>query len=482
MRKAAAMMMVKPLARRIVSMTLADIYLSATIFCMVTFTFLGGSSNAAYMLTYSLMLVSVVVLLGLVWGVRDTDFSQASVVVISLFLAVIATGLLQLVPLPQWLWVHLPGREAVMSSFELVRLEKGAMPLSLSPEQTLPGALRFFPALAVFILVTMTSWHRLNSMLPALVVGMGAISVVLGLLQLISGSQSSLYFYDVTNNQYPTGFFANVNHQASFLLMCLPFAGVVGGRIAQRTARGDIVTVPAILTGFALLLLVVGIALTGSGAGFMLLLPTAALTLIIFRTNARSSKARKRWRYLLLALIVGAGGVAVYLNGAPPPLVQWADEGGGAESNLARPAIFARTFDATIDHFPVGSGLGSFRDVYPAYEEAEEVTQTYINHVHNEYLEIALELGVIGILVIVAAILLYGLVTWRIWTRPPTSGDRLRRAGSVALGILLVHSIVDYPGRTMAIACLAAFCAAIMTRPDQKQRGRSPTSANQVSL
>lgn len=48
--------------------------------------------------------------------------------------------------------------------------------------------------------------------------------------------------------------------------------------------------------------------------------------------------------------------------------------------------------------------------------------------------------------------------TVRVWRAGEEESARLGRAASVALGVVCLHSLVDYPLRTGAIACLAALC------------------------
>jgi O-antigen ligase len=113
---------------------------------------------------------------------------------------------------------------------------------------------------------------------------------------------------------------------------------------------------------------------------------------------------------------------------------------------------------------PFGSGGGSFRHIYPSYEDPEAASPEYINHAHDDYAELALEYGAPGALLAMGAL---GLWAWRMRTlwAATGSGQRLARAGCAAVGIVLLHSLVDYPARTAAIAVLTAFAAALMAAP-----------------
>ena len=112
------------------------------------------------------------------------------------------------------------------------------------------------------------------------------------------------------------------------------------------------------------------------------------------------------------------------------------------------------------DYMPLGSGLGSFRRVYRLHESPDTVGAEYVIHAHNDYAEIALELGLAGI----ALILLFG-VWWFMAVRAVWIGGEggpFTRAASIASGAILVHSIVDFPLRTAAISACFAMCLALL--------------------
>jgi hypothetical protein len=66
-------------------------------------------------------------------------------------------------------------------------------------------------------------------------------------------------------------------------------------------------------------------------------------------------------------------------------------------------------------------------------------------------------------------LLLIGFFSWWLrqllfaWTSP--LAGRLARAATIVSGAILAQSLVDYPLRTSAIACVFALCLAIMARP-----------------
>ena len=160
-----------------------------------------------------------------------------------------------------------------------------------------------------------------------------------------------------------------------------------------------------------------------------------------------------------MALSVLALGLVVWNSG----LDQLGDAG-DAESPRSRSAIAAGTLDGVIAFAPVGTGLGTFEKVYPLFEGDDEVPGTYVNHAHNEYLQIALEFGAPGVLLIAAFLVWFVTSLRSIWFTRQEFGSllRIKMGASVVLCVPLLHSILDYPMRAPAVACLAAACIAVL--------------------
>ena len=136
--------------------------------------------------------------------------------------------------------------------------------------------------------------------------------------------------------------------------------------------------------------------------------------------------------------------------------------------------------EAAQTYLPVGSGLGSFDPVYRSIEPLDRLDPTYFNQAHNDYLEIWLETGWIGMALVLVFLAWWGRRSWACWRAPPSRESDLQRAASIAILMVLLHSAVDYPLRTEAIAVLFALFAAILegaahpTAPRIRQRTRRP--------
>jgi O-antigen ligase len=116
---------------------------------------------------------------------------------------------------------------------------------------------------------------------------------------------------------------------------------------------------------------------------------------------------------------------------------------------------------------PLGSGIGSFQTVYLAAEPLNDVSPIYFNHAHDDYLEVLLETGFVGVALFAIFALWLAARIARIWT---SRGDIMGSACTLVILVLMAHSLVEYPLRTEALAVLFAFaCSTIAVwRPDER--------------
>jgi O-antigen ligase len=143
--------------------------------------------------------------------------------------------------------------------------------------------------------------------------------------------------------------------------------------------------------------------------------------------------------------------------------------GEGASASIqSRQEILRTTARAIADYMPWGSGLGSFAKVYRLYESPDTVTSVYVVHVHDDYVELVLELGVAGVALIVVFLGWWFVAVWAVWRRG--EGGPFARAASVASAAILVHSLVDFPLRTAAISACFAMCLALLADRRTAQR------------
>jgi O-antigen ligase len=287
---------------------------------------------------------------------------------------------------------------------------------------------------------------------------------LLGALQVANGPRSWPYLYDITNAG-AVGVFANRNHMGTLLLVSIPFGTAL---MVSTRAQGSGSRQGRLALGIAgLVLVVVGIALNGSVAALALALP-------VLLASAALVPAAVRWRRVALPIAAVAliGGVVIV---GTNPIPSVATDLGAAESVQSRGQMWSTTETAIRDTFPLGTGLGTFEQVYRQYEQPGQITRSYVNHAHNDYLELALELGAAGIVLMVLFLAWWAIAAVRVWTTPLSSA--FGRAATIASAVILAHSIVDYPLRTSAIAAIFGISIALMA---QRLRTEASPGAREI--
>jgi O-antigen ligase len=138
-----------------------------------------------------------------------------------------------------------------------------------------------------------------------------------------------------------------------------------------------------------------------------------------------------------------------------------------ATSVQSRQEILATSFTAIRHFVPFGSGLGSFREVYQLYEDPGSIGAIYVVHAHNDYVELLLEMGVAGALLLGIFLVWWGVAVRRVWIS--ADAGPFAKAASIASAAILAHSLVDFPLRTAAISAVLGVCVALLAdrRPAQ---------------
>ena len=388
-----------------------------------------------------------------------------SVLGLAALLGLVVSGQLLQVPV-SWLTGH-PDRAEAASGLAQLGLDAGRLRLSLAPERSVIALLAFLAPLAGFCLIARLKWSRGAQMLKWSVPILGALSAVFGLVQIFLDSSGEYYLYEFTSKNLPAGFFSNVNHQASFLLMCLPFIAVLASELYRDWEGGDEETALALLLLVLFLLILTGIFGAGSVAGYLLLVPVLFLSIPLMFHRARRRDGSSWYGGLIVAAVLALSGGFVFTS----PVLEGLGVTSFEDGPLSRRGIADVSLEMLDAHWLFGSGLGSFEAVYHLYEDPALVSSTYIAHAHNDYLQWAIEMGLAGM------VLLGGLLLWwavrfvQIWTRRSMGAAGLRRAASIACLVPVLHSAVDYPLRTPAIAVLAGMCFAVMVVPIARKTG-----------
>ncbi|WP_375272202.1 O-antigen ligase family protein [Sphingomonas sp.] len=421
-------------------------------FCLI----LGGASAAGVLANLFLQLTAIVILAVLAWqrvsapSVRHTPQERwlAAIVLLALLLP-----LIQLIPLPPSWWQELPGRAAIVAGDHLLGMGDVWRPISLQPSRTLWSWLWVLAPLATLAL-TLRADHDERRIAVAVLILVAVVSSGVGLIQVLQGTASQGYFYATTNSNTSVGFFANSNHLATLFLLAIAFSA--GFPYSPRTGGAAWSAVRAAL----IVLFLINLGVNRSLAGYLLAVPVTAFALAR-STHGRRWRARVRWlapaaAALLLACVIG---VAIWGGDTLRTITTNTTDAG------RRLTFLDNTWQLIRDSFPLGYGLGTFRWSYAGIENMASVTLVYVNHAHNDWAELVAELGLGAVVLLLGFGGWYGLRAVALWRRRHQLPGYLPSAFA-GVAIIALHSVVDYPARTAAIATVAVMCVGMIARPN----------------
>ena len=417
---------------------------------------LGGSAQTVW-LGLILQLVALAIL---AWGVIEWQQRPLGKEVRQLLWfagAMVALVAIHLLPLPPALWGALPGRAPVVDGLKLLGLQPGWQPLSLAPYDTITAGRALLPPIALLVAILWLRAYTRTGLAVALLIG-AVLGLGLGMLQTSGANASGRFYlqpeYDLNG---ASGFFANPNFMATLLLANLPFLAALlrsrlneSARSAQRRQAALVISVAGIL------LVLVGLLLNKSLAGLGLAIPVVLLSALIVVKPPK-------W----LGVGIGAGALVACL--AFVALLAVPLDGRLVDHDTAVSLSTRQTFLTTgmavaRDYLPVGSGIGSFERVYRMKENPQAIDPTiFVNHAHDDYLELLIETGIPGMLLVVAFLGWFGMMCVRLWRG--AGRDPFAVAGAIAAGMIMVHSLVDFPLRTSAIAASFAMALTMLVQP-----------------
>lgn len=377
--------------------------------------------------------------------------------VLLLLLATITLPLLQLVPLPPAWWQAMPGRDILLVPGE----PAGWRPWTMTPGAT-RNALASLVVPAVMLLLLMQADGRTKLQLPGIVLTMIAGAVVLGLLQ-FSGVGFNNPFLNDTPGEI-SGIFANRNHFALCIAIgCLITPVWAFQDNAALGWRGPVAVA-------LLLLFVLTILATGSRSGLLVCALALVLApLLVIR------QLRGRLRHLPV-WVLPVLAIALFITLAGFVWLSFIAERAVAIDRLlnieAGSDLRRRALPTVVTmiqaYMPLGSGLGGFDPVFRIHEPYALLKATYFNQAHNDFLGVALDAGVLGILLMVVAITWWLTATIRVWRAFSDANVAIARLGSAMLFLVLIASLTDYAARTptmMAMIVLAACWLSLGAQP-----------------
>ena len=354
-----------------------------------------------------------------------------------LLIAVLSWHLVQLVPFPSDWIGQLPMRSAVLSDLHAAGAKPSSLPATLDAWATVRSLVQWlvFGAM-VALLSTVGSYARYR--LLKLCVLLGCMLGLIGYAQAAAGRHSVLRMYDYHHAIGAIGTFANRNHFASLMAMLAPLSLALATHVSS-TRRTE-----AALWHGATVLLLVAAGLSFSRTGFVLACAAAVAVMLLLVRRVRLAAIGMVFACLASACMVWAyawTGLSARLELDPLKDLRW--------------QYLEYGWKAAKAYWPWGSGPGTFRYAYVAFEPLAKTGAVYALHAHDEFLELLVEWGAFGVLFVAVALALFviairnKLIVAR--DRPP-----IMVGSVVAVTVPMLHSLVDYPLRTYAVMAVLA--------------------------
>jgi O-antigen ligase len=332
----------------------------------------------------------------------------------------------QLAPLPEpVLKVFSPSRARLLDNLRPLAMGGAFAPLSVAPWATLRELVRMISYVVVFLLVREASWRLPDRpwapTLP-LVIAAG-LEAALGLAQYASGDPGS----------YARGTYVTRDHFSGLLEMCLPFAiaypVAIRGRSAWRAC-----TMISLAT-----IIFLGIIYSLSRMGFIASLCSVSAMVAM---GAVSGLPRKK-RFAVGGAVMLVAVAFAFL--APDRLIERFGKVSTEQKiqSDTRMLLWGDTL-RLIRRYPLfGCGIGGYESAVAEFQTAAPLTSA--NAAHNDYLQLAAELGAVGILAAAAfALAILGKALAVISHRFDPQVRNLGVACAGSLVAILVHSLTDF--------------------------------------
>lgn len=384
---------------------------------------------------------------------------------------------LQLLPLPAGLVQALSPMSIEAHALAAAALGNPApatVTLSLDPHATRDFLLKSVAWSTAFALTLLLvdRRERLELLLKVLIIS-GTLQALFASIMLLSGLEYGGFFMKAGGRAgVATGTFVNRNHLAGYLNLCLA-AGIglmiarLGGEAAY-TWRQRLRSLARLLLGekarlrIYLVIMVIALVLTrsrmGNTAFFAGTLIVGAIGLLLMRNAPRSTLLFLASLVLLDVIIVGTwfGVDQVAQRIQHTEVTSDVDNIMPAES---RDEVAKLSLPYIKDYWLTGSGGGTFYVTFPRYY-AERLNGVH-DFAHNDFVQIAAETGVIGLLLCGGVVVLAAanaLLAMRRRRDPLMRGTAF--AVAMAISWLLIHSTVDFnaqmPANALTVTVLLA--------------------------
>ncbi len=269
-----------------------------------------------------------------------------------------------------------------------------------------------------------------------------------GIFALAQTPEKVLWRMKAAHLGYLTGTYLNRNHLAGLLELALGAAMgfFLKETVAKKNAR-------ALCWALVFFLLFGGLMLTGSRAGLLCWLLGFLASLSLFSTGSRGLRTPALW-----ILLGGVFFAALLLGGKL--LSRFEPDAGYLSLQSGRLWAWQDGLAMLKEYWVFGTGLGNFGALFPAYQSAR--LQLGWEHVHCDYLELALETGLplFAVWLTLAGTLIRAAVKRSLFLSP--ASQALQTGCFAGLFSLLLHGFFDFNFAVPANVFSAVFITGIL--------------------
>jgi O-antigen ligase len=352
--------------------------------------------------------------------------------------------------------------------------------------------------IAFYIALELARKRESGKRLALCLVAVGLFEAIYGLAQYLTGWQQ---IWNVQRRFYigsATGTYVNHNHFAGLLEMIFPLAlglAYYHAQKAWRHSRQSFVRDflhqlghPEMLKSLLLLLVATVLFLATVFSLSRMGMISMVASLGVMGAVLCTGRNRSLFAAALILILLASGVAAALWVGVAPVVEHFGQlprNEAPSQSSEGRIALWGDTLKLIGAHPWTGVGLGCFE---VAFTTVQSIQLTYVaDHAHNDYLELAAELG------LPAAVLLFSLLFWlvsrilRASRRARSSLIRALALGSLGgTSALLVHSAADFnlyiPANGLVFAVLLGMGYAMSLEESAGDGALSSRSAGEVSL
>jgi O-antigen ligase len=405
--------------------------------------------------------------------------SAIPIVLLSIFLLLI---LFQLLPLPSGvLKIISPKTYELQNSLSTFNSQlltlNSKFQISFFPFLTQIEFFKWLTLIGLFIFLlrwnSLEQNNRTIKQLIIVVMMVGVLESLYGMFEFFSGHHHILNLDGSALISSVTGTFINRNYLAGYLLMVIPLSvGYLFSRETISTNRFmgwrhwlSSLDGKTLLIGFSVIVMVLGLLFTASRMGILSLLLSFSLISFLFRNPEKGKRFSKT-----VVLIFGLALLWAAWIGLDAVINRFFSVSEGFEE---RWKFWVNTFQIFKDFPILGSGLGTFIQVFPMYRSFH--ITGLVTHAENDYLQLASEVGLLGIgLLLVTFLFILFKGVSRIRSMSYENPKRyIGIGGLVGILALMFHSIVERNIQVPSNAFLYTFIWALVLKISTKVDGQT---------